>query len=124
MTSRHGRKRNRATVVLQRNGLTLLVREHGVRSYSLPGGGIERRESVLEAAIREIREETGLTVVQAEYLFDHEGRVVMHNVVQARARGRVRLQRRELDAYLWWNGHDDVPMLPSASAIVERVMSL
>ena len=116
-------KRRRATVVAEQDGMVLLVRERGARRYGLPGGGIEGRESVIEAACREIREETGLTVVRAEYLFDHEGYVMFNQVVRAVVQGRVRLQRRELDAYLWWDGDDDISMIPSAKAILERVMS-
>ncbi len=116
--------RRRATVVAEQDGKVLLVKERGARSYSLPGGGIERRESIMEAACREIREETGLTMIRAEYVYDHEGRVVRHNVVQAHVQGRVRLQRRELDGYLWWDGLIEVPMLPSARAIIQRVMLL
>ena len=71
-------KRRRATVVAEQGGNILLVKELGARRYGLPGGGIERRESVIEASCREVREETGLTVVQAEYLFDYEGHVMFN----------------------------------------------
>lgn len=37
--------------------------------YNLPGGGLEEGESVKEAAIREVREETGLEVAIGELLF-------------------------------------------------------
>lgn len=42
----------------------LLVRHsYGAENWELPGGAAERDESVLETAIREVREETGLDVV-------------------------------------------------------------
>lgn len=39
----------------------LLTHWHEGRKWSLPGGGIEQREQPMDAAIREIREETGFT---------------------------------------------------------------
>ena len=101
----------------------LLVKEQGAHRFSLPGGGIERREGVIEAACREIREETGLRVVQARHLFDHEGHVMFHQVVGADVKGDVRLRRRELSDFLWWDGAEAIPMIASAKSIIERAMS-
>ncbi len=47
-------------VVLNAEGLVLLVSQHGT-SWSLPKGRLEAGETPLEAARREIREETGVT---------------------------------------------------------------
>ncbi|HEX8118377.1 MAG TPA: NUDIX domain-containing protein, partial [Pyrinomonadaceae bacterium] len=47
-------------VVLNAEGLVLLVSQQGT-SWSLPKGHVEAGESPLEAARREIREETGVT---------------------------------------------------------------
>ena len=117
------RKRRRATVVAAQDGRLLLVKERGAHRFSLPGGGIERREGVIEAACRELREETELCIVQARYLFDHEGRVMLHKVVVADVKGDVRLRRRELSDFLWWDGKRDIPMLASAQSIIHRAMS-
>jgi 8-oxo-dGTP diphosphatase len=46
-------------IVLNREGKMVLVHQWG-NTWSFPKGGVERGESLLEAAIREIREETGL----------------------------------------------------------------
>ncbi len=52
-------------VVLRTDGAVLLVRRGrppAAGTWSLPGGRIETGESALEAAVREVREETGLAV--------------------------------------------------------------
>ena len=114
------KKRSRATVVAEQDGKFLLVRERGAQRYSLPGGGIEKREFEIEAAIRELREETKLNVIKAEHLFDHEGTTQHHKVVWARVRGSVRLQKKELSGFKWWDGAEDLPMLESSKAILEK----
>jgi ADP-ribose pyrophosphatase YjhB (NUDIX family) len=40
----------------------LLVRVHGSSFWHLPGGGVKRHESLAEAAVREVREETSCQV--------------------------------------------------------------
>lgn len=52
-------------VVLNEKGEVLLVSQHN-NSWSFPKGGIEPGETPLEAARREIREETGLTDIVLE----------------------------------------------------------
>ena len=86
------------------------------------GGGIEGRESTMEAALRELREETRLRPLKAERLFDHEGTTQIHKVVWVQVRGRVTLQRKELADYKWWDGEEPVSMLPSARTILDRCM--
>ncbi len=53
---------NAGGVVLNVYGKLVLVEQQG-NSWSLPKGGIEADESPLEAAVREIREETGITAL-------------------------------------------------------------
>lgn len=48
-------------VVLHEGNLLVMHRRRGERSFTvLPGGGIEEGESVQDAVLRELREETGL----------------------------------------------------------------
>ena len=46
----------------------LLVRTQYTKRYVLPGGGIEKGEAIEEALIREVREETGISVKVGEFL--------------------------------------------------------
>ena len=50
-------------IVLGPDGKIVLVEQNG-NSWSFPKGGVEERESLMEAARREIREETGLTELE------------------------------------------------------------
>jgi 8-oxo-dGTP pyrophosphatase MutT (NUDIX family) len=59
-----GRLLGAAAVILDEAGQMLLVKHsYGMLNWELPGGGAERDESPVETALREVREETGLTVV-------------------------------------------------------------
>jgi 8-oxo-dGTP diphosphatase len=74
-----------------RDGKVLIVRRaqppaKGV--YTLPGGGVEVGESLTEAVVREVREETGLTVepvalagYREAIVRDREGRTERHFVI-------------------------------------------
>ena len=114
------KKRRRATVIAEQDGKVLLIKERGSRRYSLPGGGIERNESFMEAAVRELREETRLIAVKTEYLFDHEGATQYHKVIWALVRGSVRIQQKELAEYKWWNKRESVLMIDSTTAILDK----
>lgn len=65
--------RRRGTAIVESPSGILVVRERDNR-FSLPGGGANQDESREEAAIRELREETGLETLKSEFLFEHLGR--------------------------------------------------
>jgi ADP-ribose pyrophosphatase YjhB (NUDIX family) len=50
------------TAVIDGEGRVLLTRREDFRVWCLPGGSVDEGESLAEAAIREVREETGLDV--------------------------------------------------------------
>jgi 8-oxo-dGTP pyrophosphatase MutT (NUDIX family) len=54
------RRRQGVAVAVWHRGRLLLVRHSYRPGYGLPGGGTGRRESLREAALRELREEVGL----------------------------------------------------------------
>lgn len=59
-----GKKLGAAAVILDVQGRVLLVKHgYGRLNWELPGGGSEAGESIVETAVREVREETGLHVL-------------------------------------------------------------
>ena len=103
-------KRPRASALVVSRGKVLLVRHRREKNFSLPGGGIERGETALEAAVREVREETQLRAYFAERLFkcDVNGQMAQHKVTLVKANGRVKLQHREISEYKWWDGRSKI----------------
>ena len=68
-------ERKRAAAVIVRDGRVLMVHERSHRPgarewWTLPGGGIEPGETPEQAVRREVLEETGLVVQEAQYLLD------------------------------------------------------
>ena len=61
-------------VVRDEAGGVLLIRHSYVGGWHLPGGGVDRNETIHQAMARELREEVGLEVVGAAQLLGLYGR--------------------------------------------------
>ena len=64
----------------RRHGVAIVDAEEGIlvvsgrsKLFLLPGGGARKGESRERAAIRELKEETGLVAYSCEFLFQHVG---------------------------------------------------
>lgn len=71
--------KDRSTIICVQDGKVLLVARARSR-WSLPGGTIKRSESPLEAARRELEEETTLDETGLAYLFQFGGLNKRHHV--------------------------------------------
>ena len=83
---------------------------------------MEQGEAALTAACRELGEELGMKAYRAERLFDYtnEGSSNDHKVVLVFAGGEPKINDRELDSFLWWDGRERLPLYPHVTSIVGR----
>ena len=111
-------------VALDEAGRVLLIRHsYGSSSWMPPGGGIGRAESVLAAALRELREETGCGLDGAVHIATIEeevhGAANYVHIVAGRAQGQPRPDHREVVEAAFF-GLDVLPA-PMSDLLRERL---
>ena len=83
--------RVRVTGIVVEDGRVLLLNQDTDtgRSWSLPGGKLEAGETLAQALVREMKEETGLDVLPGRLLYvcDHVPAEVVHMTFEARRTG-------------------------------------
>lgn len=123
--------RLRGTAIVETEQGILLVSEDGIR-FSLPGGAAEKDELWIQAAIRELREETGLCAYSAQYLFSHLGNIRKrgstysrndHRVFLIEAEG-VPVPSQEIKVVQFYNPGDSIKISNSTRHILERYRTL
>ena len=121
------------SAVIFRDGRVLIVRRgrppaHGL--YTLPGGGVELGETLEQAIIREVREETGLAITPLALVGfrealarDAAGRVERHFVILPFAArwiaGEVALSEELAEAH--WRKPDELAGLNTTEGLAEIV---
>jgi len=115
--------RDRATAVVLRSGLLLLVRDHGFHQFSLPGGGLQRGETAEEAVSRELAEETGLRAVSVTALPQCRTSDIFNTylVFKVQAEGILRIDQKELSAAQWWDGREDIPLFGYVTDVLKHL---
>src|SRR5436853_7111833 len=93
-------------VIFGRAGCVLLVKQgKRGRGWELPGGKVKKREGILEALAREVREETGLRVVAKRIIgvFDiaAEGFIDLAFVCAIKG-GRLKSKKPEIEDVRFW----------------------
>ena len=81
------RRRRGTAIVETKEGILVVSRNN--RTFFLPGGGAENDESRRDAAIRELKEETGLQAVTCRFLFEYPTFVNDHKVFLIKATGNA-----------------------------------
>jgi ADP-ribose pyrophosphatase YjhB (NUDIX family) len=122
-------------IVVNDDGQILLIRRTDNGNHALPGGGMDLGESITQAAVREVREETGIEVEITglvgiytnprhliEYTSDGEVRQEFSIVFTARPRGGVPTTSDEAAEVLWVDPADvsAMQMHPSMQQRIEH----
>lgn len=120
-------RRRRGTAIVDTPEGILVASENG-KLFLLPGGGAGPHESRKGAAIRELKEETGLEALNCTYLFSHKGRIHKdlkgghfwggHKVFLIKAKG-VAEPRREIKQIAYFNG-SNVRLSTTTRRIIDR----
>jgi 8-oxo-dGTP diphosphatase len=106
VTEQHKDLKRRATVIYRRDKEILFVRKRNAK-WNLPGGRVERGETPLQAAMREMAEETGLIFDQLSYVSEYEQDRVIHFLFEAQRAGQRKPRPcNEIDDCRWFSAND------------------
>jgi 8-oxo-dGTP diphosphatase len=110
-------ERRRGTALIETRKGILVVRQ-GRAWYLLPGGGAKTAESRLEAAVRELREETGLVAYDVRFLFKYQ----KSKVFLVKADGTPR-PNHEISHIGYYTRDSPIPLSSNTKRIIERYWS-
>jgi ADP-ribose pyrophosphatase YjhB (NUDIX family) len=122
-----------ALIVVWKAGSLLLVRNSYVSYFSLPGGYVRGGETTLQAAVRELKEETGLDVDPRELKLCHEethnwefrrDHVTMYDLVAKEPVG-VKLDYREVIAARFYTPEEalELRLFPPLRRRIEKYLA-
>lgn len=125
-------------VMNDRNELLLVRRacDPGKGCWGLPGGFVDRNETIEEALAREVKEETQLVITSCELLITHPNQYNYHGVVapvidlfyccEVESPDQISLAVDELDHHVWVHPtaeHLEKMAFPSNRIAVEYLLS-
>jgi 8-oxo-dGTP diphosphatase len=104
--AKHKDAKKRATVIYRRDEQILFVRKRNAK-WNLPGGRVEKDETPLQAALREMAEETGLNFDQLCYVSEYEEDKVVHFLFEAsQTLAKKPRPRNEIDDCRWFSAEE------------------
>lgn len=125
------KRRRRGTAIVETEA-GILVTAGRSKVFLLPGGGANRGESRVKAAMRELTQETGLKPYYAKYLFRHVGKVHKshghgyfqdhHTVCLIKAHGTPR-PRHEITYVDFYKPDSEVRISGVTKEIIQRYYS-
>jgi nucleoside triphosphatase len=122
-------------LIIDAQGKILLVKSHKWKGYlSVPGGHVEFGETLEEAIVREVREETGLRVSPIRLLLVQEAiyapefylprHFIFFDYLCKVTGGDLSLNEKELQDYLWTTAEEALrlPLEPYTRNMIEAFL--
>jgi 8-oxo-dGTP diphosphatase len=108
-----------AGVVIDEGGRALIIQRRDNAQWEPPGGVLERSETVTDGLLREIKEETGLTVepVALTGVYKNMSRGIIALVFRCRAIGGKLTENPEVAGFRWVREADACSLMSEAYAV-------
>jgi 8-oxo-dGTP diphosphatase len=108
-----------AGVVIDEAGRALVIQRRDNAHWEPPGGILERNETITDGLLREVREETGLTVepVALTGVYKNMSRGIVALVFRCRMVGGHLTENSEVVGFRWVRESDVRTIMPEAFAV-------